>query len=103
MDLIHRKYADPCVFMGMYIAQGRFGEFVAKVWGREKKDIREAFKKEEDGRLWMAYVHSLSEKTFEEWKAELRRPAAPASYALSDEQVRATVERSRKILGRARL
>lgn len=51
--------------------QGRFGEFVTEILLSEKRRKEETAEKESEDRLWAAYIHSYSEKSYVEWKAEL--------------------------------
>lgn len=74
MDLLYSRYSNPMEFMRLYIDQGRFGEFVTEIITQENKRRKEQAEKEDDERLWTAYVHSYSDKSFIEWKSELLRP-----------------------------
>lgn len=69
MDLLFRRYASPFEFMHLYFKQGRFGEFVENVI---KKENEQKIKENED-RMWMLYVHSFPDKSFNEWKASVLR------------------------------
>lgn len=51
--------------------QGRFGEFVTEVLQSEQRRKEEAAEKESEDRLWTAYIHSYSDKSYVDWKAEL--------------------------------
>lgn len=51
--------------------QGRFGEFVTEVFLSEQRRKQEAADKESEDRLWSAYIHSYSDKSYIDWKAEL--------------------------------
>lgn len=57
--------------MNLYIEQGRFGEFVTEILQAEKRRKEEAAQKENDDKWWSLYLHSASEKSFDQWKAEL--------------------------------
>lgn len=70
MDLLFSKYADPFQFMRLYIDNGRFGEFVTEIVKTEHKKRIEQAKKENENRLFEMYVHSYSEKSYEEWKKD---------------------------------
>lgn len=76
MDLLYSRYSNPMEFMRLYIEQGRFGEFVTEIITQENKRRKEQAEKEDDERLWSAYIHSYSDKSFSEWKSELLRPAS---------------------------
>ena len=101
MDLLYSKYASPMEFMKMYIDQGRFGEFVQNIVDIENKHRQEEAELASDNRLWIAYVHSMSDKSFEEWKQELKeqsKPTKPVSYSMTDEQVADVKAKAKGIL-----
>lgn len=60
--------------MRPYIEQGRFGEFVTEIIQAENKRRSEQAEKETEEMLWNAYIHSGSENSFIDWKAEVMRP-----------------------------
>lgn len=65
--------------MRLYIDQGRFGEFTASIINAEKKRKTEQSEKEAEERLWAAYIHSHSEKSFNDWKADILTPVSHTS------------------------
>lgn len=77
MDLLYHRYSNPFEFMRPYIEQGRFGEFVTEIIKAENKRRKEQAEKETDEMLWTAYVHSFSDKSFNDWKSEFIQPASP--------------------------
>lgn len=88
-------------FMKLYINNGRFGEFVTEILAMDEKRKEEEAKKEDDNKLWTAYLLSgASEQTFHEWKAGLTRKQEqkPVSYAMTNEQVNATKQHAKGIL-----
>lgn len=58
----------------MYIKRGRFGEFVTNILLQEEKRKKEEAEKDNEQKLWMMYVHSMSGKSFNEWKQEVVKP-----------------------------
>lgn len=100
MDLLYSRYASPVEFMNAYIAQGRFGEFVTKIFEMDVRRKREAIRKEDDNMLWQAYVHSVTDKTFQDWKDGLIQEKELVSYHMSDRQVNAVKRQTREILSR---
>ena len=60
--------------MRPYIEAGRFGEFVSEIIIAENNRRKEQAEKEAEEMLWNAYIHSGSEKSFIDWKAEVMRP-----------------------------
>ncbi|MBQ8279486.1 MAG: hypothetical protein IJZ23_06870 [Roseburia sp.] len=86
-------------FMHLYIEQGRFGEFVDGILSLDFKRKQEEAEKENDDRLWLAYVHTMSEKPFAEWKKEvLEGSKEPESYSMTNEQVADTIQDVKGIL-----
>lgn len=83
----------------MYINNGRFGEFVTEILAMDKKRKDEEAEKENDNKLWTAYLLSgAKEQTFNEWKAGLTQKQEPVSYAMTNEQVEATKQHAKGIL-----
>lgn len=70
MDLLYSRYSSPMDLMGRYINQGRFGKFVSGFMDAEYDRRVEEARKERDMKLWMAYVHSHTERSYNEWKKE---------------------------------
>lgn len=100
MDLLFSKYASPMEFMRFYIEQGRFGEFVEEILGIEYKRKQEEAKKEDDNKLWIAYLMSMSQESFNDWKAGLQQKKEPESYSMTNEQVDAVKQQAKGILAK---
>lgn len=99
MDLLYSRYASPSEFMGLYIEQGRFGEFVSKIVNLENKRKKEEVEAESDRMLWDAYIRSGSDKTFGEYKESLLQPRAEKKQAqMSQAEIGAVIADSRKML-----
>ena len=71
MDMLYSRYSNPMELVKTYIRRGRFGEFVAGFLQAEKDRRKAETKKDEDLKEWIAYVHSYSDKSFDDWKAEI--------------------------------
>ena len=84
--------------MKIYIDQGRFGEFVTEIIDMDFKRKQEEAEKEEDNRLWLAFIHSASDKNFSEWKKSLQQKKEPEDYSMTDEQVADVKEQAKEIL-----
>ena len=83
----------------MYINNGRFGEFVAEVLAMDKKRKDEEAEKENDNKLWTAYLLSgAKDQSFNEWKAGLATKEEPVSYAMTTEQIEAEKQHAKGIL-----
>ena len=102
MDLLYHRYSNPLEFMRIYIDNGRFGEFVDNIISEEnKRKIEEAEAKEEQ-KFWELYLHSFSNKSFNDWKAEAiqnsNNQKQPESLAMTNDQVESAIEKSRSML-----
>ena len=102
MDLLYSRYSNPLELMSIYIEQGRFGEFVANIVEMDRKRKKEADEKAEDDRLWAAYIRSMSNKTFPEWKKEIEQNAnkEPETLSMTDAQVEDAKAQAHDILKR---
>ena len=100
MDLLFSRYASPLDFMKLYIDQGRFGEFVEGIISLENKRKKENEEKENDDKLWQAYIRSMSEKSFIDWKKELKEDSKkqPETLSMTNERVADVKEQARGIL-----
>ena len=84
--------------MDSYIEQGRFGEFVASILEMDMKRKKEIALKDEENKLWLAYIHSMTDQSFQDWKKGLVQKQEPVSYSMSDKQVDAVKQQVRVIL-----
>lgn len=57
--------------MNHYINESRFGEFVSNILDAEYKRKREGLKRDEDWKLWFAYLLGMHEESFDDWKSGL--------------------------------
>lgn len=87
MDLLFSKYASPLEFMNLYIEQGRFGEFVSKILQLEAENQQKIADREDDNKLWLAYLMSMSDMSFADWKKDLYQKKEPVSQGMTDQQV----------------
>lgn len=69
MDLLYSRYASPKELMNTYIKRGRFEEFVTNIIRLENNRRKEQAEKDEEQKLWSMYIHSMSDKSFNDWKA----------------------------------
>lgn len=86
--------------MQAYIKRGRFGEFVENIISAENERKQKEAEKEEEHKLWTLYIHSMSDKSFIEWKKGLMEQKEPESYSMTNEQVEATKQDAKGILKR---
>ncbi len=71
MDLLYSRYSSPMDLMVRYINQRRFGAFVQGFMEAEYERRKQEAEKENEWKLWVAYVHSYSDKTYDEWKKQI--------------------------------
>lgn len=71
MDMLYQKYSNPLEFIKLYINQGSFGEFVAEIINLENKHKKEELEKENEEKLWQLYLHSMPDKSFDDWRSEV--------------------------------
>ncbi len=104
MDLLYSRYSSPLEFMRLYIEQGRFGEFVEEIFGMEQKRRQEKAEDEEEQKLWEMYLHSMSGKSYADWKKEVlsnNKSIQKPTLTMNDEQVEDTKRQARSILQRS--
>lgn len=71
MDMLYSQYSNPLELMNIYINQGRFGEFVSGFIDADHKRKKAEAEKDEENKLWLAYLSSRSEKSFLEWRNDV--------------------------------
>lgn len=71
MDLLYSRYSSPMDLMARYINQRRFGAFVQGFMEAEYERRKQEAEKDNEWKLWVAYVHSYSDKTYDEWKKQI--------------------------------
>ena len=71
MDLLYRAYSSPMEIMRTYIRRGRFGDFVQGFLDAEYERKKAEAERDDEWHWWIAYVHSDSQKSFADWKAEI--------------------------------
>ncbi|MBO5208073.1 MAG: hypothetical protein J6B68_01875 [Lachnospiraceae bacterium] len=98
MDLLYSRYASPIEFMSTYINQGRFGEFVSEILALDAIRKKDEAKEKNDDRLWDAYVHSMSDKTFVEWKKDLEVNKKPVNYSMTNKEIKEVKQQAADIL-----
>jgi hypothetical protein len=73
MDLLYSRYSNPMDLVKRYINQRRFGAFVSDFLTAEYERRKQEAEKENEMKLWIAYVHSYSDKSYSEWKKQVFR------------------------------
>ena len=87
MDMLYRAYSNPLNLMNMYINQGRFGTFVDGFLKAEYERKKEEAEKDNESKLWLAYIHSNSEESYEKWKKRVCNVSADKSQSGCDEEL----------------
>lgn len=102
MDLLYSRYSNPLEFMRLYINQGRFGEFVAEILEMDQKRKQEETEKDNEQKMWEMYLHSMADKSFNDWKKDILSNSnsnqKPASLSMNDDQVEDAKQKARGIL-----
>lgn len=60
MDLLHKRYASPFPLLDRYLCYGGFSEYIQLIASQRNEE-----------RLWDLYLHSMPDKSFNDWKVEL--------------------------------
>lgn len=84
MDLLYARYSSPMDLMTRYISQRRFGAFVHGFLEAEGERRKQEAEKESELLLWIAYVHSNSDKSFDAWKKQVLQPGSTKKAGKSD-------------------
>ena len=102
MDLLYSRYRNPLEFMRLYINQGRFGEFVAEILEMDAKRKQEEADKDNEQKMWEMYLHSMADKSFNDWKKDVLSNSnsnqKPVSLSMNDDQVEDAKQKARGIL-----
>jgi hypothetical protein len=75
MDMLYARYSSPMDLMSIYIHQRRFGDFIKGFIQAENDRKKAEAERDEELKEWIAYVHSDTEKSFNDWRAELKKYA----------------------------
>lgn len=72
--MLYARYSNPMNLVDQYIKQRRFGKFVQSFAEMEYERKKQEAEKEQEWMLWVAYVHSYSDKSFSDWKKTVMKP-----------------------------
>ena len=84
MDMLYRAYSNPLDLMNIYINQGRFGKFVKGFLEAEYERRKQEAERDEDWKLWMMYINTMSDKSFAEWKDSVLRKDDSTTHGTKD-------------------
>lgn len=72
--MLYSRYSNPMDLVERYIKQRRFGKFVQGFMGAEYERKKQEAERDQEWMLWVAYVHSYSDKSFNDWKKSVMAP-----------------------------
>ena len=107
--MLYSRYSNPLELMRIYIDQGEFGLFVENIIDMENKRRKELHDKEEEDKLFNMYIHSMSDKSYMEWKREVLLKASygnikdidkSKSLSMSSADVDNQLKKARNVLER---
>lgn len=96
MDLLYSRYSSPMDLVGRYINQRRFGAFVKGFLEAEYERRKQEAERDNEWKLWMAYIHSYSDKPYDEWKKQIFQQsttkAGKSDADLTDEGIQSIID-----------
>ena len=82
--------------VGRYIKQRRFGKFVQNLIEAEYERKKKEAEKDQEWMLWVAYVHSYSNKSFSDWKKTIMKSESTtkrgSDASLTDKDVQSIMD-----------
>lgn len=85
MDLLFKRYASPYTIMDEMLSMNKLTDFIIHLFRQEKEEMQ-----------WEFWLHKVHNMDYEEYKAKVAE--RNKSYAMTNEQVDATIQKSRNIL-----
>ena len=86
MDLLYRRYANPLSFLSKMIYKGNFTKTITDIWNEEQEE-----------KMFEMYLHSFSDKSFDDYKKELLNQSK-VEKTMNEEIVKDTIKKSESIL-----
>jgi len=87
MDLLHKRYASPYSILDQYIQFGGFDEYIKFIVKQQDEEL-----------LWELYLHSMSDVSFEAWKAEINKKENEKKKEIKKKSLKDTIAESEDIL-----
>lgn len=88
MDLLYQRYANPFSFLSRVTFIYGFSETITKIWNEACED-----------KIFRMYLHSFSDKSFNEYKEELLNSSKDKEeLVINDEEKEEIVKKSNSIL-----
>lgn len=95
--MLYSRYSNPMDLLKRYINQRRFGAFVEGFLKAEYERRKQEAEKEDEMKMWIAYVHSYSDQSFNDWKEQIFKKAGSTTNSgksdadLDDEGIRSII------------
>jgi hypothetical protein len=89
MDLLSRRYANPCFFLNGVISTGRLDEFIDEFSAMELEE-------QEEKANWEFFLHKVFDKSYSEFLEEIKTQKAHQN--MSERTIETTVHMSLDIL-----
>lgn len=89
MDLLSKRYANPCFFLDGVISTGRFRHFVVDLINADYKEKEEKIK-------WDVYLHKIFNMSYSEYEAELDNNKN--NREMTERTIETTIQHSMNIL-----
>jgi hypothetical protein len=86
-DLLFRRYASPFDFLKGIDEMGMFDEA-----------LKEILHEEQEEKLWQMYLHSMSDKTFNDWKKAVVEKTPQPTKAMTKNEVMTEINKSKQLL-----
>lgn len=91
MDLVHEKYSSPFSLLDNLIANEEFDDWVEHFLNKSTKE-------KDDKMLWEFFLHKVNDKSFVEWKEEIKGEASPERGAMEEAEKEKIIKDSKNIL-----
>ncbi|MFA9375595.1 MAG: hypothetical protein ACERKZ_02460 [Lachnotalea sp.] len=91
MDLVYKKYASPFSLLDNLIVNEQFNEWVEHFSNKSAKE-------KDDKMLWEFFLHKVHDKSFTDWKAEMKGESSPEHGAMEEAEKEKIIADSRSIL-----
>jgi hypothetical protein len=89
MDLLSKRYANPCFFLDGVISTGRFSCFVVDLINADYKEKEEKIK-------WDVYLHKVHEMSYAEYEEEIENNKN--NRKMTERTIETTIQHSMNIL-----
>lgn len=93
MDLLSKRYASPFSLLDNLIHAEQFNEWVEYFLNKQAQE-------DDDKKMWEFFLHKVHDKSFEEWKSEVKAGVSSGSEkdAIDEAKKEEIIKRSENIL-----